>query len=66
MQSAAFLILAMMAQLSVADEFWAIPQVRGKGDDYLFVVDPAKAKQFLQKSCDLGAQSACDKVKEIQ
>ena len=44
-QSAAFLILAMMAQLSVADEFWAIPQVRGKGDDYLFVVDPAKAKQ---------------------
>ncbi len=28
--------------------------------------DAAKAKQFLEKSCDLGAQSACDKVKEIQ
>jgi hypothetical protein len=27
--------------------------------------DLAKAQQFLQKSCDLGAQSACDKVKEL-
>lgn len=27
--------------------------------------DLAKAKQFLQKSCDLGATAACDKVHEI-
>lgn len=27
--------------------------------------DAAKAKQFLQKACDLGAQPACDKVHEI-
>ena len=27
--------------------------------------DPAKAKQFLQKACDLGTSSACDKAKEL-
>jgi TPR repeat protein len=28
--------------------------------------DLAKAKQFLQKSCDLGTKSACEKVKELK
>lgn len=44
-----FVIIVMMGQLSAADEFWAVPQVRGKGDDYLFVVNPGEAEQALPR-----------------
>jgi hypothetical protein len=36
-------ILVPDISTSIGDEFWAIPLARGKGDDYLFIVNPAKA-----------------------